>query len=294
MRNIDIDLIRAFQTVYETGSFSHAADRLGRTQSAISQQIRKLEELLGNDVFIRTKGSITLTSEGEILLPYARQIITLNDEAFGRISKPDISGTIRLGAPEAFAQNHLPEVLVQFTHSHPSVRLEVDCDVSPNLVERFEKGDFDLILFKRDDKIKVYGNKVWKEPLVWIGQKNYEYKKTDIVPLILSPSPCIFRNKMTTAMDKKKIKWSPVFTSASITGRIAAAKAGLGITAVPKEMLSHINGVMSLEHSKALPPLSDIEIDMLQNEETMSDAARRLAEHLIFALENNPTITKMN
>ena len=125
IRNIDIDLLRAFVTVYECGGFSHAADRLARTQSTISHQIKKLEAILGKELFHRSTRSIEMTTEGEVLLTYAKKMISLNDEAFGRITDADISGVVRLGATEAFAANHLADVLFQFSKTHPSVRLEV-------------------------------------------------------------------------------------------------------------------------------------------------------------------------
>ena len=289
IRNIDVDLMRAFVTIYESGSFSHAADKLGRTQSTISQQIKKLEDILGKDVFLRTKRNVSLTTEGEVLLPYARQMIAVNDEVFGRIVQADISGTVRLGAPEAFATHHLPDVLVQFAKSHPSVALEVDCGLSQDLIQKFDKGDFDIVLFMRDGKTKIYGNKVWKEPLIWVGLNKQKFAKGQTVPLILSPSPCVFRIKMTGALEKKDMKWVPTFTSGNISGRIAAARAGLGVTAIPKEMLSQTRGLVSLEEQCGLPKLSDVEIDLLEHK-TMSDAAKRLSEHIIFALENNPSI----
>jgi DNA-binding transcriptional LysR family regulator len=290
IRNIDVDLLRAFLAIYEAGSFSHAAERLGRTQSTISQQIKKLEGILGREVFLRNNRAVNLTTEGEVLLPYARQMVSLNDEVFGRITKPDISGTVRMGAPEAFATNHLPDVLVQFSKSHPSVALEVHCDLSHNLVEQFEKGDFDLALIKRDSKTKIYGNKVWRESLVWAGLEKQKFSAGDTVPLILSPYPCIYRSKTLEVLDKKKIKWSAVFTSGTMSGRIAAAKAGLGVTAIPKEMLSQTRGLISLNETAGLPRLADIEIDLLQNKNSMSDASRRLAEHIVFALENDPSL----
>ena len=293
IRNVDIDLLRAFLTIYEAGSFSHAADRLGRTQSTISQQIKKLEEILGREVFFRNNRSVSLTPEGEVLLPYARRMVSMNDEVFGRISKPDISGTVRLGAPEAFAVNHLPEALVKFSKSHPSVALEVHCDLSHHLLERFEKGDFDLILIKRDSKTRIYGNKVWRENLIWAGLEKQEFRMGDTVPLVLSPLPCIYRDKMITTLEKKSMKWNGVFTSASMAGRIAAARAGLGITAIPKDMLSQVRGLRSLSESAGLPDLPAIKIDMKQNAQTMSDAARRLAEHIVFALENDPSISNI-
>lgn len=292
IRNIDIDLLRAFLTIYEAGSFSHAAERLGRTQSTISQQIKKLEDILGREVFLRNNRSVSLTTEGEVLLSYARQMISMNDEVFGRISQPDICGTVRLGAPEAFATNHLPDVLVQFSKSHPSVALEVHCDLSHNLLEQFDKGDFDIVLIKRDNKTKIHGNKVWKESLIWAGLEKHKFHMDDTVPLILSPFPCVYRSKVVDALDKKKIKWNAVFTSASMAGRIAAAKAGLGVTIIPKEMLSQVHGLISLGGDSGLPSISAIEIDLLQNEQTMSDAAKRLADHIVFALENNPSMTQ--
>ena len=290
MRNIDIDLLRSFVMVYESGSFSFAADKLGRTQSTISQQIKKLEDILGKNVFIRNNRSVNLTPEGEVLLSYARQMISINDEVIGRISQPDISGTVRLGAPEAFATNYLPEVLMLFSKSHPSVALDVQCDLSHHLLAQFEKGEFDLILIKKDDKTKTYGNKVWRETLVWVGLEKKCFKMGDDVPLILSPIPCVYRNKVVQALEKKNIKWHSVFTSASMAGRIAAAKAGLGFTAIPKEMLSHVHGLSALGDACGLPPLSPVEIDLLLNKETKNDAAKRLADHIIFALEDNPSM----
>lgn len=292
IRNIDIDLMRAFLTIYEAGSFSHAAERLGRTQSTISQQIKKLEEILGREVFLRNNRSVSLTTEGEVLLSYARKMIALNDEVFGRISKPDISGTVKLGAPEAFAAHHLPDILVQFAKSHPNVGLEVHCDLSHHLIDDFEKGELDIILIIRDNKTKIYGNKVWKEGLVWAGQGIEQYKMGDTVPLVLSPNPCVYRSKMIDILDKKKIKWKAVFTSSSMTSRIAAAKAGLGVTIIPKEMLAGIHGLFSLGEASGLPSLPAVEIDLIVNEEKASSATSRLSEHIIFALENNPSIGK--
>ncbi len=289
IRDIDIDLLRAFLTIYEAGSFSHAADRLSRTQSTISQQIKKLEELLGRAVFIRNNRSVTLTTEGEVLLPYARKIVAMNDEMFGRISQPDISGTVRVGAPEAFAATHLPDVLAQFLKSHPSVGLEIHSDMSGHLLEGFEKGDFDLILFKRGRKTKTHGERVWHESLVWVGADKQTFRPGDTVPMVLPPLPCVYREKMIDGLEQHKLKWNAIFTTSNMAGRIAAARAGLGYTAIPKEMLPQQPGLFAVSESAGLPKLEAIEIAMLTNEQIMSDAARRLAEHIVFALESDPS-----
>lgn len=294
IRNIDIDLLRSFTTIYESGSFSHAAERLGRTQSTISQQIKKLESILGHSVFQRSTRTLSVTSEGEVLLPYARQIIALNDEVFTRITEVDISGVVRLGAPEAFATHHMPEILVKFAQTHPSVAIEVECDLSQNLMEDFEKGNFDIILIKRDNKTKIFGNKVWNEDLIWVAQQQQNFTKADTIPLILSPYPCIYRSKMIEALDKANIKWKATFTSGSMNGRISAAQAGLGVAAIPKEMLTKTRNLHALRETSGLPPLSAIEIDLIENQQKMSDAAKRLAEHIIFALETNPNLVATN
>ncbi|MFP4098664.1 MAG: LysR family transcriptional regulator [Alphaproteobacteria bacterium] len=292
IRNIDTSLLRAFLAIYEAGSFSHAAERLGRTQSTVSQQIKKLEDILGKEVFLRSNRAVSLTTEGEILLSYARTMVAMNDEVLGRISKPDISGAVKLGAPDAFAAHHLSNILVQFKKSHPSVGLTVRCDVSRYLIEDFQRGHLDIILIKRDKKVKIYGNKVWYESLVWVGQGQERFNIGDTVPLIISPSPCVYRGKMIDALDKKKFNWHAVFTSSNMTSRIAAAQAGLGVTVIPKGMLSNIGGLFSLGAHSGLPALSNIEIDLVLNEERCSDAALRLAKHIVFALESNPALRK--
>jgi DNA-binding transcriptional LysR family regulator len=292
MKNIDIEWLRAFLSVYESGSFSHAAKQLGKTQSSISQQIKKLEDLLGRDVFTRTNRSVHLATEGEILLPYARKMIAMNDEICGRIGEPHITGTVKIGSPEAFATYHLPDILVQFSKSHPDVALEVQCDLSHNLVDHFKDGALDIILFKKDRTSRLNGTKVWRESLVWAGQDKDQLKNCDMVPLILSPAPCVYRNKMIEALEEDNIAWTPVFTSSNMTNRIAAARAGLGVTLIPKEMLATSHGLTALGESAGLPAVPAIEVDLMINEEHKNDAATRLAEHITFTLEHNPSIKK--
>lgn len=293
MRNIDTDLLRAFLMVYETGSFSFAADKLGRTQSTVSQQIKKLEDLLGKEVFSRQRRVVELTPVGEILLAYARKIVDLNDEIISRISRSNVAGLVRLGAPEAFASNHLPNVLMQFSKAYPSVALEVNCDLSHNLLDGFQKGLFDLVLFKRNAKNRGAGHRVWHESLIWVGAEKRKFSDPDGVPLILSPYPCVYREKMITVLEKKKMPWHAVFTSGSMNGRIAAARAGMGVTAVPKELLAINKGLIALGEDSGLPRLDVIEIAMLYDEQLMSDAAKRLSEHIVFALENDPSLARV-
>lgn len=285
VRNIDIDLLRTFITIHETHSFSKSAEKLGRTQSTLSQQIKKLESLLGCEVFKRSTRTLKTTYFGESLLPYAKKMVSLNDEAIGRITNKNISGIVRLGAPEAFTTNHLPEVLFNFSQSHPSIALEVECELSHNLLESFKKEDLDIVIIKRDGKSKIYGNKVWKETLQWTGQTHHTFSKDDTVPLIVSPAPCVYRKKMLNALERKNIKWSIVFTSSSIYGRVAAASAGLGITAIPEDTIPLYDNVKKLGKESGLPAIEQIDIDLIENNLTKTEASSCLAEYIIAALD---------
>jgi DNA-binding transcriptional LysR family regulator len=147
----DLDLLRVFVAVVDNGGFTRAAERVGRTQSTISLAIKRLEEGLGNRLFDRQPGRpLALTAVGETLLTYARPLLKLADEARLRLLEPETGGTVRLGTPEDFATTHLPDVLARFARAHPRVSLEVNCDFTLNLLDGFSKGQYDLVLLKRE------------------------------------------------------------------------------------------------------------------------------------------------
>lgn len=285
-RNIDIDLLRAFVTIYETGTFSHAAERLGRTQSTISQQIKKLEEILEREVFDRSGRKVSLSTHGEVLLLYARQMLRLNDEIVARVVNPDIEGTVRFGTPEAFAATHLPEVVARFAKSYPSVALEVNCDLTQNLLEGYKRGDYDIILIKRDATTRRRGRRVWHESLVWVAANRTLAQTDGPLPLVLSPHPCIYRQKALAALEKAGRDWRAVYTSHSLAGRIAAVKAGLGVAVMPKDVVPR--GLFIIEESRILPKLEEIEIALLKKDRASEPAVERLAEHITFCLESDP------
>jgi DNA-binding transcriptional LysR family regulator len=166
--NLDIDLVRSFVTIVSLGNFTRAAQALGLQQSTISLQIRRLEEQIGGKLLERSPQSVALTAEGETFFDYARRMLDLNDEMVARLQEPAMRGLVRLGAPEDFATRHLPDVLARFAQAYPQVDLEVTCDLTMNLIERFRKGAFDLALIKRERSIEIPGTRVWREPLVWV------------------------------------------------------------------------------------------------------------------------------
>lgn len=276
----DTITLKSFIAIAENGTFSYAAETVGRTQSALSVQIKKLEESLGCSLFERTSRSVKLTEKGEIFFGYAKRMLELQWETYSRLKEPDIQGEIRLGTPEDFATHYLPNVLASFRQHHPRIQLNVSCDLTLNLIDGFGKGQFDLILVKRDPQKVKGGMKVWREPLVWAAADHYQMEKT--LSLVLSPQPCIYRARALVALDKARKSWRISYTSPSLAGTLAAVRAGLGITVLPANMLP--SGLHSIRASK-LPELADAEIALLKRGE-LPKAAEMLAEHIIHSMES--------
>jgi DNA-binding transcriptional LysR family regulator len=279
--HLDSISLKSFIAIAETGSFSKAASLVGRTQSALSLQIQKLEKNLGCELFDRSGRKATLTDQGEIFLGYARRIILLQLEVYSRLKEPEVEGEIRLGTPEDFATHYLPDVLAAFRKQHPRVQLNVDCDLTLNLMGGFQQQKFDLILVKRDPQRVKGGTKVWREPLVWAGTTSWQDQKP--LPLVVSPKPCIYRARALAALDRAKIPWRISYVSPSLAGTLAAVKAGLGVTVLPQNMLP--DGFHSIRNELKLPQLADAEIALIKRE-GISKAAEMLAVHIVHSLEN--------
>lgn len=284
----DLDLLRTFIAIVDNGGFTRAAERIGRTQSTVSLQIKKLEDGLGCRVFEREGGGrvgeLRVTPEGEILLKYARQVLRLCGEACSRIMEPDVEGTVRLGTPEDFATSHLPEILARFARAHPRVALEVNCDFTVNLLDGFSKGQYDLVLFKREPQGPGGGIGVWREALVWTAAPRLVLRQEEPLPLVLAPIPDVYRTRALASLDAVQRAWRLVYTSPSLSGLQAAVKAGLGVTVLPKEMVP--TGLVLLGAEHGLPPLPDTEIVLYRAPGTLSCAAELLAEHIVHSLDS--------
>lgn len=283
-RNVDADLLRTFVTVVESGGFSRAAERLLRGQSAISLQIKRLEEQLGVQLLERNPRHMALTSEGELIIDYARRILSLNDELVARVGEPALSGLVRLGAPEDFATSHLPNVLSRFARSHPQVALEVTCELTLELLDRFKSGGLDMALVKREPHAGTSGIRVWREPLVWIAADRNVIRPDEPLPLAVSPRPCVYRKRTTEALDKIGRTWRVAYTCASLAGTHAAVRAGLGLTVLPKEMAPPDLTILN-DEDLGLPTLEDTEMALVEAK-TLSPAAVRLREYIIRELEH--------
>lgn len=259
---IDSVALQCFLSIVETGSVTKAALRIGRTQSAVSQQIAKLENLLGKSLFTRGK-TLSLTREGEIFLGYARQLFALQREAIDRFKEPELQGEVRFGMPEDFASVYLSDVLVNFSRLHPRIFVNVECDLTVNLFERFKRHEFDLVLVKMNRPEDFpNGVDVYSEKLKWVGHANLIEEQYKPLRLILAPQPCVYRARAINALEKAGVKWRLVFSSPSYASTVAAVKAGLGITVLPGTMIPE---QLSAVDSTILPSLNDTHVSLLKH-----------------------------
>ena len=279
--NIDTLQIKSFIAIVDTGTFSQAALNVGRTQSALSLQIKRLEEALGCQLFSRATRRVTLTDEGEIFFSYAKQMAALQWEVFSRLKEPDIAGEIRFGTPEDFATHYLPDVLASFQKHHPRILLNVECDLTLNLMKGFERGDYDVILIKRDAQTVRGGSKVWREPLVWAAAAHYQADSP--LSLVVSPQPCIYRARALAALNRAKKPWRISYTSPSLAGTLAAVRAGLGVTVLPANMIPH--DIRPIAKEMKLPALADAEIALLKREH-LTKAGEMFADYVTESLES--------
>jgi DNA-binding transcriptional LysR family regulator len=260
--SIDIFSLQSFIYIAEYGSITKAAIKVGRTQSAVSQQMFKLEYLLGKDLLVRDK-FIKLTPEGEIFLSYAKQIFLLYCEMMDRFKNPELEGEVRFGLPENFASVYLTDILTEFSRIHPRILLKIECDLTLNLFERFKQKEFDLVLVKMNRPEDFpNGVDVLSEPLKWVGDVNLVNKNKPL-PLVLAPHPCVYRACAIKALEKTGKPWRLAFSSPSYTGTIAAVKAGMGITVMPCTMIPKELEAIDLED---LPQLENTHISLLKYE----------------------------
>lgn len=282
--NLDIDQLRAFATVSRTGSFTRTGELLGRTQSAISLQVKRLETSIERKLFERNGRSIGLTNEGERFLVEANHILEMHDRAIALLNQPAVSGSVSLGCTEEFAAVHLTDVLGSFQRTHPNVHIEIAVDTSQELRTGFSNNRYDVALSKTAHG-ETNGQSVWREDLIWVIDDKTPSSSIllrDPLPLLASPSPCLIKHAMTAALDKVGRKWAVVGTSEVNAGLQAAVLAGFGVTALPRSAVRP--GMRQVLPEEGLPFLPQSEVRMFENPNDGNDAARCLTGHIMSRL----------
>lgn len=234
--NLDMDILRALVIAMDLGGFARAAERLGRTQSAISLQMKKLEEQVGQPLFRKAGRTVALTDTGDVLLGYARRIVALNDEALMTARGGTVDGTVRVGFPQDLAERWLPAVLGAFHRAHPRVHVEARVGRGQELREQAAQGGLDLALafgaIGDMPPAAVSGGPVTLAhlPVVWVAAPGFRADPAAPLPLALLDSPCMFRQHGIGRLDEAGCPWRITFTSPSLSGLWAAVEAGLGVT----------------------------------------------------------------
>ncbi|MCK4866741.1 MAG: LysR family transcriptional regulator [Alphaproteobacteria bacterium] len=281
MITLPTELLRALVAVADAGGVTRAAEGLGRTQPAVSLQIKRLEEMVGQVLFDRANRAFGLTPAGETLTGYARRILLLHDEAVARVMRPEPVGAVRVGLPNDFAVTLLPGILGGFAAEFPEVSLEVGCALSHSLLDALGEGDRDMVVAMTGGEGHPAAARMWSERLVWCGIEGAGADGGGPVPLIAYPEGCTYRKRMIDALERSGRAWRVVYKSPSLAGLTAAVQAGLGVTA-----LSERTAPPALKRRTAgLPPLADVSIGIYVGE-GLSDAAVRLVNFMIAALDH--------
>jgi len=255
MIDLDPSCLRAFLAVVDAGGFTRAGLKLNRTQSAISMQIRRLEDSLGTTL-IADRKKATLTPAGERVLDHARRLMALNDEMVGRARGADVAGRVRIGTPDDYVSYFLPTMLRRLAISHPQIEVEVRCSMSSDLMPQVERGLLDLALITRTPGVED-GTPVRREPLLWAARDEAMAEKRPL-PLALFSQGCRFREAIMTALGAADIPYRLAYESPSVATLSAAVFEGLAITAMARISLSP--SMKILDESHGLPQLPDVEI----------------------------------
>ncbi|MBB5122481.1 LysR family transcriptional regulator [Streptomyces eurocidicus] len=272
--------LRTFLTVAQTLSFTQAAHRLGLRQSTVSQQVRRLEEAAGRQLFARDTHGVALTEDGEAMLGFARTILAANERAASWFAGTRLRGRLRFGASEDFVLTRLPEILAGFRHEHPEVDLELTVDLSETLQQQLAAGRLDLVLAKRPPG-GPHGRLVWRDSLVWIGGERLRLEPHRPLPLVVFPPPAVTRARALEVLERHGRAWRVTCTSGSLNGLVAAARAGLGVMAHTRGMIPP--GLVRIPARAGLPDLGAVDVVLLHGAPP-DGAARGPAEALAEAI----------
>ncbi|WP_420994267.1 LysR substrate-binding domain-containing protein [Cupriavidus sp. 30B13] len=276
--NFDLDVLRSFVVGMELGSFARAADRLGRSTSAVSAQLKKLEEQAGTAVFRKAGRGLALTEAGETMLAYARRLLELNDEAAAAVNGVALEGWVRFGLQQDFGEALLPEVLGRFARAHPKVRIEARVARNAELLEGVAAGRLDLALAWDDGVRMPHAERVAELPMRWIGPSaaRVQWQDGEPLPLVAFEPPCRFRSAGTAALDRAGIAWRVAFTSPGLGGLWAGAAAGLGLTI--RTAMGLPPSVRTWEPGEGgLPRLPSLALALYRKDDELDAPAARLA-----------------
>ncbi|HGM8642145.1 TPA: LysR substrate-binding domain-containing protein [Pseudomonas aeruginosa] len=273
---LDLDLLRTFVAVVESGNFSSAAPRVGRSQSAVSMQMQRLEQELGRSLLTRLPRTVVPNAAGDDLLIYARRLLKLSDEARASVSRPDEVGTVRLGVPDDYAAFLLPPVLARFAEDYPRVNVELVCEPSRLLVPAIDEGRIDLAIVTR---LPAQSFEVLRrEPFVWVAAANHVAWSLDPLPVALFEPGCAARMNVIDALSAAGRAYRSTYSSASLLGLCAAVQAGLAVAGLAASSVPATLTVIG--EAEGLPPMQPLDMSLIRRSGADTAAVCRLHEFL--------------
>ncbi|GAA6186234.1 MULTISPECIES: LysR family transcriptional regulator [Alteromonadaceae] len=282
MRQLSLDQLRTFVTVVELGGFAKAGDMLGRSQPAISLQIKKLEEQLGRRLFDKIGQRQLVNQDGQALLQQARTMLSINDDIFRQFEQSSLRGRLRLGIPSEFATTLLPSIIGEFSKQYPDVALEVTSELSRSLLNDKNHRDFDLVLALVHPDQQTEGEVVLEDELIWVGDANKAISANKVA-LVLAPDGCVYRSRVIEKLKQQTTSWRITYTNADLYGLIAAIQQGLGITALARSSLP--SALQEIRH-KSLPQLGKIKICLFNLDTQHPQISRALADFIMARLKS--------
>ncbi|WOI38529.1 LysR family transcriptional regulator [Alteromonas sp. CI.11.F.A3] len=283
MKQLSLDNLRTFVSVIELGGYAKAGDFLGRSQPAISLQIKKLETQLERKLFTKVGQRHLPSADGNWLYPKAKELLELNDNIFKSLIPAPLSGRLRLGIPNEFASTLLPGLIGEFSNRYPDVSLEVTSSLSRDLLHPSQRDHFDLILALVNPNEDTEGEVVLEDEIVWVGDTTRPFVG-DNISLVLAPDGCMYRSRVIEQLKQQTFAWKITYTNADLSGLVAAIQQGLGITALARSSLPQ--NVSPLNHPK-LPKLGRVNICLFNQDTQHPVISKTLAEFITSRLKNS-------
>lgn len=280
---LDLDQLRTFLAIAETGSFTRAAEIVHRTQSAVSMQMRKLEDRLGKVLFQKDGRMNRLTEDGERLTAFARRLVQLNNETMAAFDDSRLEGHVCIGTPDDYAERFLPEIIGRFMRSNPKVELTVLCEPTYNLIDEIRRGTLDIALITRTD-MDGTAEIVRREPLLWVSSAAHDTHLERIVPLALGRPSCKWRERAVNALAAMNREHRIIFNSWSATVIAAAVLSGQAVSVLPECALRP--GMRVLGEGDGFKPLGDAGIGILRGRTSNPVLVDALARHIAESLDN--------
>lgn len=282
--NLPTDLLRTFITVVELGGHSKAGAVLGRSQPAISLQIRRLEELVRTPLLVQEGRTIKTTPAAEALLSYAREMVRINDEAINYFHRSFKSGVLRIGLPTDYAVAFLQSTITGFIRGHCDVELEIHCDLSRELHQHLRSDDLDIIVAMMPDTRMPYLSRVWVEQPIWTASQSFQPDPDQPVPLGAHPEGCDYRARMVNALDAIERRWRIVYTGPGISGLQNAVLSGFCVTALTKATL--LPGMRILSETEGFPALDPLRVGLFYKHPRLTPAGLQLVSNLVASLDS--------